>query len=55
MECTCGSGQESTWELDGYGIPLVKVCDACREDRLRKFRPDIFDRYDCDEPIEPEE
>jgi hypothetical protein len=57
-QCSCGSGQESWWEHDAQNIPLCKVCDACRQDRLAGYRPCILSGYaqaDVDEPIEPEE
>lgn len=50
--CRCGSGKFPYWERDGYGIPLVKCCDDCRAEKLKGFRPDVKERYDCDEPIE---
>ena len=55
MPCACGSGLEAEWEYDGYWIPLVKACDACRAEKLSHFRADIREAYDCDEPIEPED
>jgi len=54
VPCPCGSGQMSWWELDGYGIPLCRVCDACREAQLKRYRPNIKAQYDCEEPIEPD-
>jgi hypothetical protein len=53
-KCACGSGLEPFLEVDGYGIPLCWLCDRCRSEQLAKFRPDIFERYDCDEPVEEE-
>jgi len=38
-------------QFDGYGIYCGRMCDVCFR---RKFRPDIMERYDADEPIEPE-
>lgn len=55
--CPCGSGESSWWEYDGQGIPLCRVCDKCREEKLRQYRPEILVGYtqaDVDEPIEPE-
>lgn len=54
-ECRCGSGEVAYWVNDGYGIPLCKVCTACEARELSKYRSDIMSRYECDEPIEPEE
>jgi hypothetical protein len=51
-------GSISWWEYDGQGIPLCRVCPACREAKLARYRPEILQPYtqaDVDEPIEPEE
>jgi len=53
--CGCGSGHEPSWENDGYGIPLFLACDKCWQQQRKKYRVDVFDRYECDEPIEPDE
>jgi hypothetical protein len=56
--CDCGSGQESEWEYDGQGIPLVRACPKCRQKKLARYRPEILRPYtqaDVDEPIEPED
>ena len=37
---------------DGYGIPLGWMCEPCLR---RRYRSDIMERYETDEPIEPEE
>ena len=53
--CACGSGQSSWWEYDAQGIPLCRVCDACVEEKLSHYRPEILTGYnqsDVDEPIE---
>ena len=42
---------------DAQGIPLVRVCDECVDEKLAKYRPEILTGYsqaDVDEPIEPE-
>lgn len=55
MLCPCGSGQESWWENDAQGIPLARVCEKCREERLKIYRPEILTGYtqaDVDEPID---
>lgn len=49
--------RKTTWiEYDARGIPLGKVCDLCRDDLLKKYRPEVLTNpnYECDEPIEPE-
>ena len=56
---TCEHGQheeEAYWEDDARGIPLCKVCDACRAERLNMYRPEVLwnPNYTADEDIEPE-
>ena len=51
-ECPCGSGQWPDMQQDGYGIFLCYTCPACEKQKLAKYRPDIFERYETDEPIE---
>lgn len=55
--CNCGSGEEARWVNDARGIPVVKACDACRDEKIKGYRPEIFDNpnYEADENIEPEE
>lgn len=55
INCRCGSGEPREELFDGHGIHLCFVCTQCRKQKLAKFRPDIFERYQCDEPIEAEE
>ena len=58
QKCKCGSGEEPYWEHDAQGIPLEKVCDKCKDEKLKKYRPCIlsgYDQSDVDEPINPEE
>jgi hypothetical protein len=46
------------WVHDAQGIELARVCAACRDEKLSRFRPEILTGYnqsDVDEPIEPEE
>ena len=51
-KCHCGSGLPRRPEYDGYNIFLCYVCDKCRKAKMAGFRPDIKERYVCDEPIE---
>lgn len=47
----------SWWEHDAQGIPLARVCDKCKKEKLSKYRPEILTGYnqlDVDEPIEEE-
>jgi hypothetical protein len=50
--CPCGSGLWPEAQYDGYGIFLCYTCEDCEKNVLRKYRSDIFERYECDEPIE---
>ena len=57
MPCNCGSNKDSWWEYDAQRIPLCRVCDNCRQEKLSQYRPEILTGYnqlDVDEPIEPE-
>lgn len=49
-------GDGSWWENDARGIPLCRVCDECRKQKLSKYRPEIlsgYDQSDVNEPIDP--
>ncbi len=49
--------EDSWWEYDAQNIPLCKVCDKCRAEKLSHYRPEILTGYtqaDVDEPIDPE-
>ena len=40
-----------------HGIPLCRVCDRCRDEKLRGYNPWVLTGYnqgDVDEPIEPD-
>lgn len=50
--CHCGSSLESRAIYDGYGIYLCRVCDSCEQEKISKYRRNIFERYDCDEDID---
>lgn len=39
---------------DGYGIFLTYVCPKCEKEKIAGFRPDIFSRYETDEPVDDE-
>lgn len=54
-QCDCGSGQIPFAVNDGYGIFLFYGCNKCARNKLKRFRTDIMERYETDEPIEPEE
>lgn len=54
--CPCGSGKNSWWENDARGIPLARVCVECKQEKLKKYRPEVLtnSQYEADEPIEEE-
>lgn len=59
---SCSGGRPSSapswWESDAQGIPLCRVCDSCRTEKLSRYRPEILKGYnqsDVDELIEPED
>lgn len=52
------SAEPSWWVNDGRGIPLARVCDRCKSEKLKQYRPEImrwYDESDVGEQIEPEE
>lgn len=53
--CSCGSGKQTTIQRDGYGIYLTRTCPSCHADQMRKYRSDIRECYESDEPIEPDD
>lgn len=58
MKCICGSGKPCEDIYDGRGIYVTRVCDDCKEERLKGYRPEILNRYykeeDVCERIEPD-
>lgn len=44
----------SYWENDARGIPLARVCDRCRAEKLAPYRREVLDdpNYEADEPID---
>lgn len=54
QSCPCGSGLYPEAQQDGYGIFLCYTCENCEKQQMKKYRSDIHDRYDTDEPIEEE-
>lgn len=53
---TCKKCRKESWEVeteyDGYGIPLGRWCNDCRDEGMSRFRSDIHTRYETDERIE---
>jgi hypothetical protein len=39
---------------DGHNIFMCYACAKCEREKVSGFRPDIFERYQTDEPIEPD-
>lgn len=49
------SKEPSWWAYDAHGIPLCRVCDDCKAEKLRRYRPEILSGHtqeDVNEPIE---
>jgi hypothetical protein len=55
VRCDCGSNEFRYPLKDGYGIFLCYVCDKCVGEKRKRYRPDIMEQYECDEPIESED
>lgn len=53
-ECPCGSGEFPEAQYDGHGIFLCYTCSECHDDKMKGYRSDIHERYEADEPIEPD-
>jgi hypothetical protein len=60
MKETCKQhrpGDGSWWANDARGIPLCRICEDCKREKLSTYRPEIlsgYDQKDIDEPIEEE-
>ena len=54
QKCPCGSGKFPEALYDGHNIFMCYVCDDCKAKKVAGFRPDIFESYECDEPIDQE-
>lgn len=52
QQCPCGSGEFPEALHDGHGIFMTYACDKCKAEKVSHFRPDIFEAYECDEPID---
>ena len=53
--CRCGSGEYPWARKDGHGIFLTYACSSCWAEQRKRYRPDIMERYECDEPIDEED
>ena len=54
QSCPCGSGMYPDAQHDGHGIFLCYTCDKCYTEKMKGYRHDIHERYECNEPIEEE-
>lgn len=54
IKCYCGSGLFPEPLFDGHGIFMCYACPKCEKKKIAGFRSDIFEQYDCDEPIDEE-
>ena len=52
--CNCGSGEYREPIYDAKGIFVAYVCDKCRKQKLKGYRPEIFEDsdYEVDEQID---
>lgn len=55
FKCDCGSGLQTHKQYDGYGIYLCRTCRTCHQKKMSRYRRDIREQYECDEPIGTEE
>lgn len=53
-KCNCGSNNFPFWIYDARGIPLVRVCNSCEEEKLKRYRKDVLSdsEYECCEEID---
>lgn len=56
MRCN-HTNENSWWEYDARGIPLCRVCDSCKKEKLSRYRPEVLNdaNYEADEDIEPDD
>ena len=50
--CGCGSGLPKEADYDGHGCFLFYHCAACYDEKRSHYRADIYEAYECDEPID---
>ena len=55
VECDCMVKGEGQPQYDGYGIFLCYTCAKCHKEKMARYRPDIRERYETDDQIEPDE
>lgn len=54
MKCWCGSSEPPRARHDGHGIFMQFACDRCWPEKKKRWRLDIDEPYEADEPIEEE-
>lgn len=52
QQCPCGSGEFPEALHDGHGIFMCYCCDKCKAKKVKGYRPNIFEHYNCDEQID---
>lgn len=52
--CPCGSKKHFEQVSDARGIFIANVCDDCRAERLKGYRPEVLTNpdYECEEEID---
>ena len=52
--CPCGSGLDSTWQVDARGIELCRTCSKCHAQKMKGYRAEVLSNpnYECDEQID---
>jgi len=52
--CPCGSGLDSSWQVDARGIELARTCLKCHRDKMKGYRREVLTNpnYLACEPIE---
>jgi hypothetical protein len=55
-ECHCGSGEYAQARYDARGIFLTYACEACVQEKLSHYRPEVLTDpgYEHDEPLDEE-
>jgi hypothetical protein len=55
--CPCGSGLDSSWEVDARGIELCRTCFKCHRVKMKQYRREVLTNpnYAAVEAIEEDE
>jgi len=56
ITCIHTKDDGSWWEYDARGIPLARVCEKCKKEKLSKYRSEVINNpnYEAMEQIEPD-